>query len=184
MIDTLKSLILTHVERYPALELLDLYRLLHQGTFGSGSPIPNRKTAREWLDHEAKLAVSVPNASLLESVHPEGTIVRLYLNAYQAGDGTLTALLDACVKSSEVLGASEQQIVAMHQMGEWWSALERMLAPGQALSGRFDPRLATLIGKTRAAEDWASLPHSPAYLYRYRPYYRVLSRDHAERLLS
>lgn len=179
------DLILTHVRRYPELDVIDVYRLLHQAAFGVGGRIPNRKTAREWLDHEAGLARQKPANStnstrehaLIESVHPDGVVVRVYLQTYQAAGGALSALLDAYIKSGES-PLSDPAVMA-----GWWSEFAAMVAPGGALTGRFEARVVALTGHVRANEDWPASPHSPVYLAHYQPYYRVLTHDQADHLL-
>jgi hypothetical protein len=183
MTDSAADLILYHVRRYPELDVIDVYRLLHQAAFGVGSRIPNRKAAREWLDHEAELARQRPISPtgenvLAESVHPAGEIVRVYLQPYQAKGGSMAALLDAYMKSGEVPPGDPQV------MSAWWSEFADMVAPGGALVGRFEPRVIALTGRMRVGEGWPASPHSPGYLAHYQPYYRVLTRDHAEVLFK
>ena len=176
--DAVKALIQTHVARYPALSVTDVYRLLHQAVFGVGTRIPNRKTAREWLDHEVSLVAPDPTGLLVESVHPAGEVVRLYLPAYCAAGGSINALLDAYIKASEAPPGNAAQMVA------WWAIFAQMVAPTAPLADRFEARVVALTGRMRATESWAALAHSPAYIEYYRPFYRVLTRDQAEKLLK
>ena len=176
--EAVASLIQTHVKRYPLLAVTDVYRLLHQAVFGAGGRIPNRKTAREWLDHESGLVTPDASGPLLETVHPSGEIVRLYLSAYRAANGNLSALLDACIRTSEVLPGDAQQMAA------WWGIFAGLVAPPGALALHFEPRVVALTGRIRAAESWAVLAHSPVYLEHYRPFYRLLTRSEAEGLLQ
>lgn len=179
MTDSIARLIETHVERYPELDVIDVYRLLHQATFGVGGRIPNRKTAREWLDHEAKLALqSTVGKLLVESVHPAGEIVRVYLQAYQAAGGALHALLDAYIKSGEAEPGDPEL------MANRWAEFAGMVVSGGTLSGRFESRVVALTGRIRANENWPANAHSPAYLAYYQPYYRILTRDQAETLFK
>ena len=175
--DAVAALIQTHVARYPALGVTDVYRLLHQAVFGVGTRIPNRKSAREWLDHEFSLAAPDASGLLVESVHPTGEIVRVYLSAYRAAEGNLNALLDGYIKSSEVAPGDAAYMAAR------WAIFAQMVAPNGVLPGRFEARVVALTARMRAAESWAALAHSPAYIEYYRPFYRVLVREQAEKLL-
>jgi len=175
--NAIATLIQNHVARYPGLAVTDVYRLLHQAVFGVGTRIPNRKTAREWLDHEINLAASDSSGLLLETVHPTGAVVRVYLPAYRAAGGNISSLLDAYIKSSE-----EPPGDAAY-MSSWWEVFSLMVAPDGVLADRFDARIVALTGRMRAAESWAALAHSPTYIEYYRPYYRILTRNQAEGLL-
>lgn len=186
-LDPLTTLIQSQSTRYPAMGAQDVYKLLHQSVFGVGHSIPNRKTAREWLEHEAGLIQPLqdsPNGggegyfglSLIESVHPNGEIVRLHLRPYLAGNGKLLSLLDAYTRSADAITGDDAKMAAH------WERFSAMLIPGGALFGRFDPREVSLIGKIHKADGWASVHHSPAYIQRYNPVYRILTRALAETL--
>ncbi len=166
-----------HARRYPAMTILDVYKLLHQAVFGEGHAIPNRKAAREWLDHEAGFVVPDRASPLIESAHPDGAVVRLHLGAYLGWKGNLAGLLDAHMRSSEVV-RGDATMMARH-----WATFASMIGAGGALVGRFEVRSVALMGRARAAEDWPSTPHSPAFITTYRPTYRVLIHDQALDLL-
>lgn len=172
------ALIGTHIARYPLMELSDVYRLLHQGTFGVGHPIPNRKAAREWLEHEAHTAQPNAAEALIESIHPAGAIVRLHLRPFLARGGRLGPLLEAYIRSAEQIQGDPAQMAA------WWAGFEAAIAPGGALAGRFDPRVAGLLRRANQAGGWPMLHHSPTYIQRYRPLYRILSVEAASALCT
>jgi hypothetical protein len=169
--DSLIELVQTHQARHPVMEVADLYKLLHQATFGVGRAIPNRKTAREWLDHEAKLAYPKPTERLIESVHPENTFVRVHLRAYLGVGGKLPPLLEGYIRSSEAVQGSALQLA------EWWQLINESIRGG-LLTG-FDGRLVQLTGRVRAAEGWAGMHHSPTYHAHYQPLYRILTLEQA-----
>jgi len=181
MPDGFVDLILTHIHRYPLLEAMDVYRLLHQAVFGPSGSVANRKAAREWLDHEVQLAIPDANRLLVESVHPTNEIVRVYMSPYQALGGSIPALLDAFIRS--VHAAPSDLIAQGARLAEAWRAFTGMVAPGSVLAGRFEARTLSLIGRVRAAESWSAAPHSPIYLHHYQPYYRVLLRPQADQLM-
>ncbi len=174
--DRLARLVQTHLKRYPESELLDMYKLLHQGVFGPGHSIPDRKAAREWLDQEAGQQTPEPGL-LIESVHPDDLIVRLHLRPYLAAKGSLPSLLEAYVKSGDTVKG------AIETMAAWWAAFSALIASGGLITGRFEPRTAALMGRTRAAEHWPAMHHSPTFNRAYRPVYRVLTRERAQDLL-
>ncbi len=41
-----------HVQRYPLLEIRDLYKLVFQAAMGSEHAAPDREAAKQWLDRE------------------------------------------------------------------------------------------------------------------------------------
>ncbi|MBE2193337.1 MAG: hypothetical protein IAE83_04110 [Anaerolinea sp.] len=171
------ELILTHVRRYDAIDVLDVYKLLHQGVFGPGHAIENKRSAKEWLEQESKLLRPNPNEALVESIHPTGAVVRLHLRPYLALNGSLPKLLEAFIESSvSIVG---DPVV----MGAWWRQFEKLTEAGGPLANRFLSRTVLLVGKVRAAEQWSAVHHSPPFDRTYKPAYRVLSAPLAENLL-
>ena len=175
--EAVAALIWAHVQRYHAIDILDIYKLLHQGVFGPGHAITNQRAAREWLERES--AALKPNAGelLVESVHPQAEIVRIHLRPYLAASGSLRKLLDAFIQSSRAVTGSPETMAA------WWGVFQDMTAPGAPLANRFPARTVSLIGRARAAEHWPATHHSPPYDQAYCPAYRVLTADIAAKLL-
>lgn len=173
------TLIRTHVQRYNAIDIMDVYKLLHQATFGPGQVIKNQRAAREWLDRESETlaTVSIPEA-LVENIHPEGQIVRLHLRPYLAVRGDLRKLLDGFIQSSRSVEGNPAALAS------WWMLFQHMSDPGELFANRFDHRTVSLIGRTRANEQWPASHHSPPYDRTYKPVYRVLTRAIAETVLQ
>ncbi|PJF36571.1 MAG: hypothetical protein CUN49_04740 [Candidatus Thermofonsia Clade 1 bacterium] len=166
--EAVAALILRHVQRYVAMDILDVYKLLHQGVFGAGHAISNQRAAREWLEKEcAKLT---PNAAepLIESVHPNDEIVRVNLRPYLARHGSLKKLLDAFIHSAAQPRGDPET------MAHWWEIFHSLTLPNKPLANRFAERTVALIGRTRAAEKWSATQHSPPYDQTHKPAYRVL----------
>ena len=47
-----ESILASHFARYPAMQLTDLYKLIHQAALGSEHAICAEASAREWLTRE------------------------------------------------------------------------------------------------------------------------------------
>ncbi len=174
--EPIARLIRIHLARYPEMGIADVYKLLYQACFGPGHLIPSRKKAQEWLELEAGQQTANAGEPLVESVHPEGAIVRLHLRPYLAHTGDLKALLAAFVRSAEQVQGSPQT------MARWWGVFEGLCGAGQDCGERFAAREVRLFGSARAAEEWPAVHHSPPYLNAYHPVYRVLTRGEAEAL--
>jgi|SRR5690606_13158535 hypothetical protein len=174
--DRLAALIQTHVARYPASGVADIYKLLHQATFGPGHAVASKKAAREWLEQEAGKVGEPLGEPLIESAHPEGHIVRVHLRPYLAQGGKLDWLLDAFVRSAEMVAGAPEL------MGARWRAFAELCRGDGPLAGEFPLRELELFGAARAAERWPAVQHSPAFIEAYRPYYRVLVAGEASAL--
>ncbi len=176
--EAIAALIRTHVSRYPALDILDVYKLLHQAVFGPGHAITNQRATREWLERESDLLIPSYDESLLENIHPQGQIVRVHLRPYLAARGSLEKLLEGYIRSSTAVQGDPEDMSAA------WNVFQRMTENGGAFASRFPARTIALVGRTRASENWPASHHSPAYDQTYKPAYRVLTLSLAETLLK
>lgn len=174
--EPLPVLIQTHLLRYPRSEITDVYKLLHQATFGPGHLITNKKAAREWLERESERLIPTNKEALVESIHPAGQIVRLHLRPYLAYGGKIKLLLDALIRSAE------QTQGEAGLMARRWAVFNELCQPGGTYADRFDHQEIMLFGRTREREGWSAAHHSPAYQSAYQPCYRVLTRAEAENL--
>lgn len=174
--DRLCALIQAHLQRYPLARLQDVYRLLHHAAFGPGHSVVSKKAAREILEQESARVEPDRLLMLVESVHPDGAIVRLHVRPYLAYRAAVNLLLDAWVHSADQVRGNAAQLAA------WWDLFVKEARPGGTWAGRFDLRELELFGKIRATEEWPVMPHSPAYMTAYHPLYRVLTRAEAQAL--
>jgi hypothetical protein len=172
------ALINTHVQRYPEIDTLDIYKLLHQAVFGPGHAITGEKahkSAREWLERESELLKPATVEPLIESIHPDGAVVRVHLRPYLAARGKLNKLLEGFLESSRLVVGDPATMAA------WWAIFQEMV--NGPLSQRFNARTVFLEGQTRARENWPASHHSPRFDRAYQPAYRVLAYPVAEALL-
>ena len=176
--ERLNALIQTHLARYARFEVMDAYKLLHQATFGPGHLIASKKAAREWLDSECEPLTPSSDEPLVESIHPDGLIVRIHLRPYLAAGGKTKPLLEAFIRSAEQVPDDPDL------MAQRWSTFEAWCQPGGAVAARFDLQEVRLFGRTRRREQWPAMHHSPAYEIAYQPHYRVLTRSEAEALCA
>lgn len=175
--EKVEALIQRHIQRYAQIDILDIYKLLHQAVFGPGHPITNRKAAHEWLEKQRDILQPAPDQPLLESVHPEDTVVRLHLRPYLELNGNLKKLLDSSIESSKVIVGN------LETMASLWKVFQQMTGTGGSLASRFDTRTVGLVGRNSANGSWPASHHSPIYDFTYKPVYRLLNRSLAEKLL-
>ncbi len=165
-----QDLIRIHLARYPEMRLSDVYRLLHQALFGSGEAVSNKKSTREWLEHEWEINPPAQNVPLLENLNEKW--LRLNLCPYQAAGGRLDPLLEAVLKVGKV---PKPPATLMDSAWEAFAALQLE---------QFSVREVAMFGRVYAAQGWPNMPHSPEYIRAYRPAYRVLTANEAHAILG
>lgn len=163
------ALILEHVERYPAMEVVDLYKLLHQATLGSEHAVRNRDEASSWLESEIAALGDGPVEAVVDRIGSR--FARVHLRPFLTGGGDAGRLLDSFVKTANDGHAGVQQ-------------LECGLAVAAALAatGRLPWTAADVAGYAtdRAGDGFAAVHHSDGFRDAYRPAYRVISVDLVE----
>src|SRR5258708_12981546 len=154
--ENVEVLIRTHIQRYSEIDILDIYKLLHQAIFGPGHAIKSIKPAREWLEREAAiLEPGPPDQPLVENIHPEQQIVRVHLRPYLAVGGSLGRLLDAFVQSSAAVNGNPDTMAA------WWNTFYGMTTDNGALPSRFHSPTLALIPHPNTPHKCPACHHYP-----------------------
>jgi len=99
--DLILALIEEHLARRPATTLRDIYKLLYQGVRGPEHIITSPQAFTERLQAEWESAEPADDDPLLESIRPDGALLRLNLRPFKAAGGDLKALTTACLKTGQ-----------------------------------------------------------------------------------
>jgi hypothetical protein len=160
------KLILQHVARYPAMQLPDLYKLLHQSTMGSEHAIRDLSMVRDWMQRELASLGAGPDEPLVDTLGHDGRFARVHLRPFVERNGTIDSLLRAFVATGTTAPPDPIQ-------------LRCALDAARELSrhGRIPWKL-TAINRyfaARAATGFEAVEHSAGFSKAYRPAYRVIA---------
>ena len=98
MIDT-KVIILEQIKKYPAMDIIDVIKLLYQKNFGCGHIISNKAKAKDYLKEEYEKVVEDKNIPLSEYIG--NGFLRINLARYKAEKLNINDLFDAFYLSSK-----------------------------------------------------------------------------------
>jgi hypothetical protein len=157
-----------HLGCYPLMQLEDIYKLVHQASFGSHHRVNDAEQARRHLERELEELPEGPPDPTLDPISPDGRILRVHLRPYLIGGGDPNRLLAAFVRTASEFHGS------LGQFKLYWSSVEEM-----ARADRL-PFAATEIEEwTRrmASLNYPAVHHSEVYRRAYRPAYRVVCRE-------
>jgi hypothetical protein len=163
-----RQVVSVHVERYPAMEVQDLYKLLFQAAMGSEHAVRDRQVAREWLEREVANLAPREEDRIIESLPPDNGLVRVHLRPYIERGGDLEELLDAFLETATRYPPSTQRLEM------YWSLVESMAESGDLPFAR--QQLAAYIA-TQRERGLPPVRHSAVYRDLYRPAYRVVLLD-------
>jgi hypothetical protein len=162
------QLLSAHLVRYPAMQLADVYKLLHQAALGPGHAVDNPAAARKRLDEEVATLERVSDEPAHDVISPDGRLARVHLRTYLASGGELDALLHAFVETANTYPASPEKLA------KFCGCLGDFAASGQIPFAQAE--VVNYFEKI-ARDGYPVLHHSGVYRDTYRPAYRVVATD-------
>jgi hypothetical protein len=161
------TLVAQHLQRYPLIELADVYKLLHQAALGPGHAVDSL-AAQKHLEHELAEAGTAPDEPKIDLISPDGKLARIHLRPYVRAGGDLKALSEAFVRAAETYPASRDRLV------RFCGCLGDLAESG---SFPFTREQAIAYVARMANSDYPAVHHSHGYRVAYRPAYRVVAID-------
>jgi hypothetical protein len=162
------KLLSAHFERYPAMQLDDIYKLLHQAALGPGHAVDTPAAARKRLDQEMAALGKGSAEPLQDIISPDGRLGRVHLRSYLAAGGSPDALHRAFVDTANSYAASPDKLA------KFCGCLGDLAAAGGIPFAQED----VLAYFEKIARDgYPAVHHSEAFRNAYQPAYRVVAVD-------
>jgi hypothetical protein len=163
-----------HSERYPDLEVEDLYKLLHQSVAGPAHAIEDPEMARQWLEREWNgLDEPLDTEELYEPLSSDGRLVRVNLRPWRAAGHSPEMVLSAFVRTAGTLPPDTARIrIELDAISACSDRIADGLSPSaQTIRSFFDDQ---------SRDGYPAIHHSEEYSQRYRPAYRVVLRSYLD----
>jgi len=160
------SLLQAHLKRYPAMQVQDIYKLVHQAALGSEHALLDASAARNFLENEIKEMGSGLPEPLTDPISADAEILRIHLRPYLASGGTPETLLDAFLATAHNFHGDITTLESY-----WDTARRTRFLPDSVMDG--------FILKMREAH-YPAVHHSEIYRENYQPAYRVIWRRYWE----
>jgi hypothetical protein len=162
------QLLAHHFQRYPRMELVDVYKLLHQAAMGPGHAIDDPADARDGLDAEVAKLGEGPDDPIADPISPDGKLARIHLRAYLAAGHSASVLADAFVQTGHSYPAAPEKLE------KFCACLADLAASGGI---PFLPDVVERYVQAIAGKAYPVVHHSGAYRAAYHPAYRVVALD-------
>jgi hypothetical protein len=163
------QLLSAHLARYPAMQLDDIYKLLHQAAMGPGHAVDNSAAARRRLDDEMAALGEGPAELLQDVISPDGRLGRVHLRPYLASGGNPDTLHRAFIETANTYPASRDKLA------KFCGCLGDFAAAGGIPFARED--VLSYFGKI-SRDGYPVVHHSAAFKGAYKPAYRVVAFDY------
>jgi hypothetical protein len=169
--ETLGRILVAQYRRYPCLQILDLYKLLHQASMGSEHGVSDEDGVRAWLERElATMGVGLEEP-LIDDISPSGEIVRVHLRPYVEAGHDPERLLESFLRTAREYRGSVECLQRYGEIAEQMASAGLVpLEPDQI--GEFMQRM--------EQQGFPAVHHSQIYERLYQPAYRVVARTFLE----
>jgi hypothetical protein len=162
------QLLSAHLSRYPAMQLDDIYKLLHQAALGPGHAVDNPAAARKRLDEEMAALADGCIEPVQDIISPDGRLARIHLRRYLADSGDREALLRGFIDTANSYPASPEKLQ------KFCGCLGDLAAAGGIPFARDE--VVDYFAKV-SRDGYPAIHHSEAFRNAYQPAYRVVAID-------
>ena len=165
----ISQLLGAHLQRYPRMQLEDIYKLLHQAAMGPEHAVEDAAAARACLRAEAQQLGSGPADPLVDPISPDGRLARVHLRTYLENGNDIDHLAAAFVDTANSYPA------APDKLAKFCGCLGDLAAAGGIPFARdnVESFFADL-----AARGYPAIRHSQTYRDLYHPAYRVVAVEY------
>jgi hypothetical protein len=169
------QLVAQHLQRYPRMQLADVYKLLHQAAMGAGHAIDDPAAARSRLESEAARLAAGPEDPVVDPISPDGQLARIHLRPYLAAGHDLETLADAFVETARVRPPDPDKLA------KFCACLGDLAQAGGLPFPR--QQVDAYVAET-VRQGYPVVHHSEAYRESYAPAYRVVAMSCLPRLAA
>jgi hypothetical protein len=169
-----QKLITAQLQRYPAMQIQDLYKLVYQAALGNEHLLTDSAMVHNYLIREIESVRADSSEPLLEEISPDSAVVRLNLRPFKAQNGDHRVLFQAMMQTARTFHKSPERLA------QYLRDLEKLAAP----SGPIPYRADAIESYVREMRDkgYPAVHHSAVYKEQYAPAYRVLLKKYAPSL--
>ena len=157
---SIETILRDHFSRYPAMQIQDVYKLLHQAAMGSEHAISNEDSVRKRMGRELAEMGAGPEEPMIDPISNDGQMVRVHLRPFIEQGGNPDMLLDAFIRTANTFRGDAQVLE-----NYWQAALE---------TGHFPHAQMEAFFQSVQVQDYPAVHHSLEYEKLYRPAYRVV----------
>jgi len=162
-----RDLIIANIERYPAMQPVDVYKLVYQGTFGPAHLAADSLLMLNYLQDEIAGIDADSNTASFEPVCPSRKYIRINLKYFKAIDGDPHKLVSAILRSS--VTTTDSNSIKKH-----WKWVEEMAEDGEL---PFEPVAFQAFSDSIKNLHYPVIHHSEEFMKIYKPAYRVINRE-------
>ena len=168
------ALVKNHLERYPLLQIQDVYKMLYQGEFGVGHLIDNTETAKHYLNSELEQVAGDSTEPLSEYISPDSVMVRINLRPFKAKQFDSDKLIQAMLKTARTVVGDTARFI------NDWEIVQQGINKGLL---PFSASKTKKFWQEMKTQGFPAVHHSQEYQQAYHPAYRVIKAEYLEEVI-
>lgn len=162
------ELIYTHLERYPAMELDDVYKLLYQSVMGPAHIFQNEAFAYSCLKKECESHNNNNETELYVDISLDHELVRLNIPVYR-NHGNADLLFEILLETAKQITPDKKRLMRC------WFELGSLIENKNF--DNFTQNQWKELNKILGEKDFPPLSHSKTYKNLYKPSYRIVLKE-------
>ncbi len=162
------ELVTRHMERYPAMKLQDVYKLLHQSVMGPAHILQNEALSYSYLKNEFERIWEDYETELYVDISLDHELVRLNIPIYRE-KGSVDALFEMMLETAKQITPDKKRLMSC------WFELGSLIEDKNFEN--FTPNEWRELNKILGKKDFPPLSHSATYKDLYKPSYRIVLKD-------
>lgn len=170
-----KKILIAEIKRHPNSQIQDIYKFIHQASFGSEHAVNDTATVKKWMNTEVlNLDYSVKD-QLLDNLYPNANLVRVNLRPYLKKRFDIELLLQAFIKTANSYRGSDSTF------NLFWEAAGELAKSHRFI---FDDKNLDKYFQRMSDKGFPAVHHSKEYSMQYKPAYRVVDLNYLPNLLN
>jgi len=161
-----KELLLTEIVRHPHSQVEDIYKFIHQASFGSEHAVKDTVAVRKWMENEIANLDSSNHDELINHLSSNGKLVRVNLRPFLKKGYDPNLLLYAFIKTANNYKGSAENFKS------YWKAAAEL---ADAKKFTFTAEKMNSFFEEQSKKGFPAVHHSEEYEAKYKPAYRVVN---------
>ena len=163
------NLVISHMSKYPVMEVQDVYTLIYQGAMGAAHLSTDASGFEELLIKEFEEANADEKQALWETIRPDGELVRVHIAALKARGGQPQALSTLCMWTASIFKGDKVDLM------DGWDTFQYLCRYNRLR--KFPEVEISQFTKWAQKNKYPSTRHSTAFRDAYHPHYWLVRRE-------
>jgi hypothetical protein len=162
---SIKKLLLEEIKKHPNSRVEDIYKFIHQASFGSEHAVKDKQAVRKWMENEIANLDSSNHDELMDHLSQDGKLVRINLRPFLKKGYDPNLLLNAFIRTANNYKGSVENFKSYWKAAKELAKTKKFTFTAEEMSSFFEEQ---------SKKGFPAVHHSTEYEAEYKPAYRVI----------